>query len=380
MSDTPSLPAYIPILLNPGLQSFAIRETDHNIVCAVLGDLFDQCPDLHSLSVDAWNADSLAFIPRFKKLQQLMTLDFRLSSPASTTIMSSLAMSPFLRQLAIHAPSSLAVIPRIPDVPTFPSLVYLSIDVITDVLVVNALLRLVPAQSLATLVISFEDPSELSNTGHMKTLLNTISTFRRLKELKITQSSDTESSIPSWDLDPLLQLTSLEHLFINVPGYSLPRDFFRRRPDSPWPRLKDMGLQNPDMLPPIDILGDFAHYLPNLARLTMPFDAVDDPASPVPLGQSTAPVQLCVDGSPILEPCCPTVAAYIALAYPNASLIYDDDYEGMDVEDERIDHARCWNKVLEMFPVMVAVADAQRTLIRDGKVDMKPERLVSDEN
>ena len=47
-----------------------------------------------------------------------------------------------------------------------------------------------------------------------------------------------------------------------------------------------------------------------------------------------------------------------------------------DVEEGRIAYTRCWNKVLKMFPVMVSVADAQRTLIRDGKVDMEPERLV----
>ncbi|GJE94373.1 hypothetical protein PsYK624_105420 [Phanerochaete sordida] len=363
--DPPSTAAYAPMLLSPSLESFETNESDPDVVCAVLATLFDRCPNIRSLSIIAWNTDSVAFLPRFHKLQRVKHWVPLLAS----TTLSFLATSTSLTYLSIRAPSSLSLISSFrDDTPTFPNLATLRIDAVADTLVVDGLLRLVSKRSLTTLHLFCNETSHMANTGHMKTLLNTISAFGMLQDLSLTQTDIFVGGMPSWDLDPLCQLTSLKSLSITVLGYTLPSDFLRCKPNMPWANLKHLSLKSLSPLPPIDILGDCAHYLPKLERLTIPLNATMAPGSPVPRGRSWKYIAVrLLNESTVTQESWPAVAAYVAATYPNVTLVYDENEEG---EEEDSD-ARWWNEVVKILPAMVSVAQAERSLIREGIVDLE---------
>lgn len=358
--------AFIPVLLGPTLHEFSVLVNNADVTCSLLGFLSHQCPELRSLTVRHWDADSLAILPRFQKLQSLVCV----SPLLSPTAVSFFALSPFLTSLSISAPRTIPQ--NLESTETFMHLATLSISSIQDLLLANALLCLVPRQRLCSLSLSFHEAEPISHASHVTALVKTISEFRALTELVIYGDGIAQDSIPRWDLEPLQRLSSLKKLDISLPGYQWSREALRRTFGLSWPELKSISLENPASAPSsIEILGDATLYLPKLSRLKMPIDASIIPEYPVPMGRSTKPVWLLLDDCPITEESWPHIAAYIAASYPKAivSTIMLPEPEA-DPDDEN--QHRWWWDVARMVPIMAMVGQTERSLINEGIVDIRP--------
>ncbi|GJE94377.1 hypothetical protein PsYK624_105460 [Phanerochaete sordida] len=254
------------------------------------------------------------------------------------------------------------------DTATFQNLLSLTLMSTVDVLVTEALLRLIPSSKLRSLTVNFSTPfSEIAHKEHIQKLVNTVSTFHQLTDLDLStfQALSTQVDAPAWDLANLAKLHSLRDLTIMIPGFTWSRDVLHDVISTSWPNLERLHLSLQPVNPPIDILGDYAVFFPKLTSLEAPFDASLPPTSLIPAGRSTKVVALTVDDCPISKDSWPRVAAYIAVVYPNACM-----YE---IEDEAEDEAaQCWNEVAAMVPVMVDVAKAERTLLHEGRIDVRP--------